>query len=204
MPSSLCALQDLAAAFRQSCQSIILANYKPQKSIAAQASRILDLGNQVLQDAENGGKGSTQAAATPHNFWKSPADVSHLLKFHVHSAGCIPLTAVGRGAKRQGIQVTRYQDDFSSKRPRAAGSSKSKAKSRTAGLSSQHSAELSEALQVSIAYILDVLGAAQFGGRQVLAVFASHIACSERIALAAASGWGSDNLHESTWLPYRY
>ena len=167
-------LQELAADFRHGCDTTICGKFRSDRPTAALASIALDKGNHVLRIAEKRGSASAAGpavsgpAASAAAFWQQPPDVGHLLRLKVHSTGCL-LPDETRGGKRRVLPIQSYQDEGGSKRARTTGASKgckSKAKT-TAGAVWSAAPELSETLQCSMAYILEVLAAAQFAGGQV-------------------------------------
>ena len=164
---------ELSDAFRQRCDAEICGNFASDRARASVFSRALDQGNQVLRQAENQ-IGSTTArgvaarqAGSEGVFWQQALDVSQLLKLHVHSPNCVPLEE-SRGGKRASLHALGSHADGGSKRARTGSSSRTtKSKGKATAGSVYPAPELSESLQSSAAYLLEVLAASQFAGGQV-------------------------------------
>lgn len=165
-----CTVAALTTAFRQGCDVLISESFKPDKSAAALYSRALDAGNNVLRDSLQAPGGISASSSLPSHgtagtsFWQQPPDVNHLLQLRVHSTGCVPPDH-GRSGKRISTLTQFYNPDSGPKRARTGSGKGSKFKS-TAG-AVHYALELPEALQSSIAFVLEVMAAAQFTNGQV-------------------------------------
>lgn len=164
-----CTVAALTTAFRQGCDVLISESFKPDKSAAALYSRALDAGNNVLRDSLQAPGGISASSSLPSHgtagtsFWQQPPDVNHLLQLRVHSTGCVPPDH-GRSGKRISTLTQFYNPDSGPKRARTGSGKGSKFKS-TAG-AVHYALELPEALQSSIAFVLEVMAAAQFTNGQ--------------------------------------
>ena len=158
-----CKLEEIAAAFRHGCEPEILA-IESNRSGADLASKILDRGNQVLHAAAKGKVASTRspgqhdACLGGNQFWQSPPDVVPLLMLDVHGPGCSS-TLASRDRRRACTLPNRaHQTTLAPQRMQPGSKAKGKSGAST---------ELAHSLQSSVAYLLEVLAAAQHAGGQV-------------------------------------